>query len=79
MEIKVRLSEIYIRLIEQVSNITNTKYEIDQNDYIEEETLLNALDELKSMYDYSVEKLQDFTNEVDEYYVKKKGEYEYGE
>lgn len=80
MDIKVRLNEANIRLLERVSDITNTESGVDQDGWIDVDYILSALDDITDMYEDTEDRFQDYVRNVDENYIEKKhGSWEYGE
>lgn len=76
---KYKLDDGWIKLIKSASNTVGTAYDtdIDSEDYIEVEDLLRLIEELNYEVEHVQEELDDFKNEVEEYYVPRyKDEYE---
>lgn len=68
---KYKLEEMWLRLIKEASDTVGTDYttDIDSDDYIEVDALLELIEELNYAVKHVQEELDDFKNEVDEYYV----------
>lgn len=69
---KYKLTEKEKELIERVSAITITKYEIDNEGYITIEDLMCAIEDLVIDNKYQEEKYQDLKNDMESYYELKK-------
>lgn len=71
---KYKLDDGWIKLIKSASNTVGTAYDtdIDGEDYIEVEDLLRLIEELNYEVQHVQEELDDFKNEVEEYYEPKK-------
>lgn len=68
---KYRLEEMWLKLIKEASDTVGTDYttDIDSDDYIEVDVLLELIEELNYAVKHAQDELDDFKNEVDEYYV----------
>lgn len=68
---KYRLEEMWLKLIKEASDTVGTDYttDIDSDDYIEVDVLLELIEELNYAVKHVQDELDDFKNEVDEYYV----------
>lgn len=68
---KYRLEECWLKLIKEASDTVGTDYttDIDSDDYIEVSDLLELIEELNYAVKHVQDELDDFKNEVDEYYV----------
>ena len=62
---------MWLRLIKEASDTVGTDYttDIDGDDYIEVDVLLELIEELNYAVKHVQDELDDFKNEVDEYYV----------
>lgn len=70
---------MWLRLIKEASETVGTDYttDIDSDDYIEVDVLLELIEELNYAVKHVQDELDDFKNEVDEYYVPRyKDEYD---
>ena len=68
---KYRLEECWLKLIKEASDTVGTDYttDIDSDDYIEVSDLLELIEELNYAVKHVQDELDDFKNEVDEFYV----------
>lgn len=68
---KYKLEEMWLKLIKEASDTVGTDYttDIDADDYIEVDALLDLIEELNYAVKHVQDELDDFKNEVDEYYV----------
>ena len=71
MDIKVRLSDVNISLLERVSNITGTETGIDEDGWIDVDFILSALDELQDKYDDLEDHYEDFKQDVKDNFKRK--------
>lgn len=77
---KYRLEEMWLKLIKEASDTVGIDYttDIDSDDYIEVDVLLELIEELNYAVKHVQDELDDFKNEVDEYYVPRyKDAYEF--
>ena len=77
---KYKLEEMWLKLIKEASDTVGVDYttDIDADDYIEVDVLLELIEELNYAVKHVQDELDDFKNEVDEYYEPKyKDSYEY--
>lgn len=76
---KYKLDDGWIKLIQSASKTVDTAYDsdIDADGYMEVEDLLRLIEDLNYEVQHVQEELDDFKNEVEEYYVPRyKDEYE---
>ena len=71
MDIKVRLNDVNISLLERVSNITGTETGIDEDGWIEVDFILSALDELQDKYSELEDHYEDFKQDVKDNFKRK--------
>ena len=63
---KYKLNEKDLQIINKVSSITFTDYQIDNQDYIEADNLVSAIIDLLYEVDYLKEKIEDIEADRDE-------------
>lgn len=63
MNVKVRLNDTDINLLERVSDITGTETGIDEDGWIDVDLILNTLDELEDKYDDLEENYDNLRNQ----------------
>ena len=71
MDIKVRLNDVDIRLLERVSDITGTETGIDRDGYIDLDLILSALDDLQDCYSDLEQRFSDYVQDVDDNFRRK--------
>ena len=67
---KYRLDDNNLRIIRKASEITCTNYEIDNQDYIEIENLLDAIECLEYEVDRLNEKYEDLKQDIEDNYKR---------
>lgn len=63
MNVKVRLNDSDINLLERISDITGTATGIDEDGWIEVDLILEQLDELEDKYDDLEEEYDNYSNQ----------------
>ena len=69
---KYKLNEEELELMKRVSEATITNYFIDNEGYIEIDSLMCAIDDLYREVDYQKEQYEDLKNDMESYYELKK-------
>ena len=69
---KYKLNEEELELMKRVSKTTITNYFIDNEGYIEIDSLMCAIDDLYREVDYQKEQYEDLKNDMEGYYELKK-------
>ena len=71
MDLKIRLNDIDIRLLERVSDITGTETGLDKDGWINIDYILATLDDLQDAYSDLEERFSDYVQDVDDNFRRK--------